>query len=138
MRILHVIGGLERAGAETWLVQVLEHIDRNRYKFDFEVHTEQIGYYEGEVRSLGGNIIRCLGPSNPLKYGRNFLRILKENGPYDCVHSHVQHFSGYVVLLAAMARVPIRITHSHTGQLESQVSPVRWAYLRIMEILVRG
>src|SRR5207245_179377 len=35
MRILHVLGKLDRGGVETWLVQVLRHIDRQKYQMDF-------------------------------------------------------------------------------------------------------
>jgi hypothetical protein len=31
IRILHVVGGLNRGGVETWLLNVLRHIDRQRY-----------------------------------------------------------------------------------------------------------
>ncbi len=120
MRILHVIGGLNRGGAETWLVQTLRHIDRTKYQFDFLVHTEQPCAYDDEVRSLGARIIACLSPSDPVRYTRNFLRILRETGPYDCVHSHVHRFSGYVLTLARLAGVRVRITHSHTTDKERE------------------
>jgi hypothetical protein len=48
-----------------------------------------------------------------LGFTRNFKRILREYGPYDIVHSHVHHFSGYVLYLAKQAGVPVRIAHSH-------------------------
>lgn len=138
MRILHVMGGLPRAGCETWVMQVFRKINRDQYKFDFLVHTKEPCYYDEEARALGGRIIPCVPLSNPAKYAVNFFRILKENGPYDCVQSHVQHFSGYIMLLSSMAGVPVRITHSHTGQLENGSSPLRWSYLRGMELLVRA
>ena len=103
VRILHVVGGLNRGGVETWLFQTLQHVDRSKYHFDFLVHTEQSCAYDDEVRSLGARIIPCLSPSRPVRYARNFLRILREFGPYDCVHSHVHHFSGYVLTLARWA-----------------------------------
>ena len=37
----------------------------------------------------------------------------KEYGPYDVVHSQVHLFSGYVLHLAAQAKVPVRIAHIH-------------------------
>src|SRR6266852_1767137 len=138
MRILHVVGKMDRGGAETWLVQVLRHIDRSKYQFDFLTHTEEPGAYDDEVRALGSRIIPCLSPSNPIKYARNFLRVLKEYGPYDCVHSHNHHFSGYVMELSAVGRVPLRIAHSHTAHQERNVSLMRKTYLRSMEALVRG
>src|SRR5216684_1810019 len=109
MRILHVLGKLDRGGAETWLVQTLRHIDRSKYQFDFLVHTEEPGAYDDEVRALGARIIPCLSPSNPVRYAHNFLRILKEYDPYDCVHSHLHHFSGLPLTLARSAGIPQRV-----------------------------
>lgn len=137
MRILQVVGGLDRGGAETWLVQVLAHVDRAKYAMDFLVHTEAPGAYDEEVRRLGAKIIPCLTPNRPLQYARNFFRGLREHGPYDVVHSHVHHFSGYVLLLAKLGGVPVRIAHSHTAHIEKDAPLLRKAYLQTMELLVR-
>ncbi len=115
MRILHVLGKLDYGGVETWLVQVLRHIDRQKYQMDFLVHTTDRGLYDEEVRALGSRIVPCLSHTHPLQYAFNFRRVLRQYGPYDVVHSHVHHYSGYVLLLAAMARVPVRIAHSHSA-----------------------
>ena len=139
MRILHVLGKLDYGGVETWLVQVLRHIDRQKYQMDFLVHTTDPGMYDEEVRALGARIIPCLGPSNPLQYALNFRRVLGEYGPYDVVHSHVHHYSGYVLMLAAMVGVTVRIAHSHndTRSAESAKSVGRRAYRRIMQMMIR-
>jgi glycosyltransferase involved in cell wall biosynthesis len=137
MRVLHVLGKLDRGGVETWLVQVLRHIDRQEYQMDFLVHTTEPGAYDQEVRSLGARIIPCLSPSQPGRYAMNFWRILQTHGPYDVVHSHVHHFSGYVLMLAAMAGVPVRIAHSHTSAPEHHPSLKRKAYLGLMRYLIR-
>lgn len=138
MRILHVLGRLDRGGAETWLVQTLRHIDRSKYQFDFLVHTEEPGAYDDEVRAMGAQVIPCPSPSNPVKYARNFLRILKEYGPYDCVHSHVRHFSGTVLSLARARAVPLRIAHSHsdTRSIDKASSLGRRIYLSCMGALI--
>jgi glycosyltransferase involved in cell wall biosynthesis len=140
MRILHVLGKLDRGGAETWLVQVLRHIDREKYQMDFLVHTTDPGAYDEEVEALGARIIPCLHPSNPALYAKNFFSILKEYGPYDVVHSHVHHYSGYVLMLAALAGVPVRIAHSHsdTRMLLASKSIRRGAYLSAMNIMIRA
>jgi glycosyltransferase involved in cell wall biosynthesis len=137
MRILHVLGKLDRGGVETWLVQVLRHIDRQKYQMDFLVHTTEPGAYDDEVRSLGSRIIPCLRPSNPAMYARNFRRVLRKYGPYDVVHSHVHHYSGYVLMLAKMWGVPVRIAHSHTSAPEASSGFARKAYLSLMRTLIR-
>jgi len=138
IRVLHVVGGMNRGGAETWLMHVLRHIDRDRFRFDFLVHTDKPCAYDDEIRDLGSKIIPCLVPSQPWRYAVNFTRILKEYGPYDAVHSHVHHYSGFVLWLAERAGIPIRISHSHndTSQYDSKAGIIRKVYLRITERLV--
>jgi glycosyltransferase involved in cell wall biosynthesis len=140
MRILHVVGKLDYGGAETWLVQILRHIDRQKYQMDFLGHTTDPGAYDAEVRALGARTIPCLSPSNPLQYAFNFRRLLREHGPYDVVHSHVHHYSGYVLMLAATAGVKVRIAHSHsdTRSAEASKSVERRAYLRAMRTMIRA
>ncbi len=114
LRILHVVGALNPGGTETWLLRVLRHIDRERFQIDFLVHSEQLGAYDDEVRALGSKVLPCPGASRPWLYRRNFLRILAESGPYDIIHSHVHHFSGYILRLASRSGVPVRLAHSHS------------------------
>ncbi len=139
VRILHVVGGMNRGGVETWLMHVLRHIDRERFRMDFLVHTTRPCAYDEEIQKLGSKIIPCLETSRPWRYARNFHRALSEHGPYDVVHSHVHHFSGFVVYLAHRAGVPVRITHSHndTSLNDGRATTFRSGYLRLMEHLIR-
>ncbi len=41
IRILQVVGGMERGGLETWLMHILRNIDRDRFKIDFLVHLDR-------------------------------------------------------------------------------------------------
>ncbi len=138
IRVLQVVGGMNRGGIETWLMHILRHIDRDRFQMDFLVHTNEPCAYDEEIRDLGSNIIPCLDPSRPWLYARNFQRILHKYGPYDIVNSNVHHFSGYVLRLAQHAGVPIRIAHSHndTSSLEAKAGWMRRFYLALMKWLI--
>lgn len=133
-RILHVVGGMNRGGAETWLMHVLRHIDRDQFQMDFLVHTEQPCAYDDEIRALGSRIIPCLHPSRPFSYARNLTKILRDCGPYDIVHSHVHHYGGHVLRIAHQAGVPMRIAHSHsdTSNVEARAGLPRRLYLALM------
>ena len=136
LRILHVNSALSLGGIETWLVHVLRHIDRERFRMDFLVHTDQPCAHDEQVRGLGSSIVPCLDPSTrPLAYARNFKRILRERGPYDIVHSDIHHFSGYVLRLAHQAGVPVRIAHSHTdtSPVDGKAGMSRLPYLHLMK-----
>jgi glycosyltransferase involved in cell wall biosynthesis len=113
IRILHVVGGMDRGGVETWLMHVLRNIDRERFRMDFLVHTDRRCAFDDEIESLGSSLHFCPSPSHPLQYAKNVARILRERGPYDVVHSHIHHSSGLTLRLAKRAGVPIRIAHSH-------------------------
>jgi glycosyltransferase involved in cell wall biosynthesis len=116
IRILHVVGAMNRAGIETWLMQVLRNLDRPGFAMDFLVHTTAACAYDPEIRSLGSRLLPCPHPGRPWSYGRRFRRLLREHGPYHVVHSHVHAFSGYVLRLARQAGVPVRIAHSHSTE----------------------
>jgi glycosyltransferase involved in cell wall biosynthesis len=115
VRILHVVGHMNRNGAETWLVNVLRHIDRTQFQFDFLVHADKNYAYGDEIRSLGGRLLPCRWPSLPFTYARDFGRILENYGPYDIVHCHVNHFGGWILRFAKSHGVPRRIAHSHSA-----------------------
>ena len=133
IKILQVVGGMNRAGVETWLMHILRNIDRARFQMDFLVHSDEPGSYDEEIRSLGSRILCCLNPHNPIAYGSKFLALQQKYGPYDVVHSHVHAFSGYVTLLAKIAGVPRRVVHSHldTTQVDAGASLFRRTYLAI-------
>ncbi|MBE8986240.1 glycosyltransferase family 1 protein [Nostoc sp. LEGE 12450] len=135
IRILHVVGGMNMGGIETWLMYILRHIDRDRFQINFLVNTAQPSAYDEEIRALGSKVIPCPHPSRPWLYAANFKRILREYGPYDIVHSHVHHFSGFILRLAQQAGVPIRIAHSHVDSflLEAKARWYRRLYLSLME-----
>lgn len=132
LRILHVLGALNRGGIETWLLNVLRQLERTRFRFDFLVHSVLPGAYDEEVRALGGAILRCPLPASPWTYGRRFRRLLTEHGPYHAVHSHVHHYSGFVLRLARQVGVPLRIAHSHTTENETARGLLRRGYLALM------
>lgn len=139
IRILQVVGGMNPGGIETWLMHILRNIDRQQFQIDFLVHTTETCAYDEEILALGSRIITCTSPS--LKwwiYNANFSQILKQNGDYDIVHSHVHHFSGYILRLAKLAGVPVRIAHSHndTSSAEARAGWKRKAYVTSMKKLI--
>src|SRR6185503_20416555 len=108
-----VVGGMARAGVETWLMHVLRRADRHRVQMDFLVHTDHPCAYDAEILDRGSQILRCTAPRRSPLYAREISRLLGDY-KYDAIHSHVHHFSGYLLWLARRAAVPLRIAHSHS------------------------
>jgi glycosyltransferase involved in cell wall biosynthesis len=139
VRILHVVGRMDRAGLETWIMRMLRLIDRERFQIDLLVHSSEPGAYDADVQALGCRIFACPFIAQPWTYAADFKRVLAEKGPYDVVHSHVHFFSGYVLRLAKEAKVPCRIAHSHNDHnaLERQTRWQRQIYLAAMKRWIR-
>jgi glycosyltransferase involved in cell wall biosynthesis len=134
MRVLHVVGGMNIGGTETWLMHILRKNNPKHFQMDFLVHTETRCTYDDEIRALGSRVIPCLKPSRLWSYASNFRKIIARYGPYDIVHSHVHHFSGLVLRLAYNAQVPFCIAHSHsdTSRLQSEAGLRRRIYQNLM------
>jgi glycosyltransferase involved in cell wall biosynthesis len=118
IRILQVVWGMYALGGiEAIIMQIMRRLDPRQFKMDFLLQYPARGGYCRELENLGARIFTC--PENrwslnfPREYAQQFKRVLREQGPYDVVHSHVQVFSGLVLRLAYRAGVPIRIAHSH-------------------------
>ena len=117
VRVLHAVHKMHRAGTETLLMRIYRNIDRDKVQFDFLAHADQPGYYDDEIRDLGGKIIHI--PVSPSKnywyYAKTLKEILLQNGPYCYVHSHLLLLSGLILGVAYSANIPRRIVHSHSA-----------------------
>jgi glycosyltransferase involved in cell wall biosynthesis len=114
IRVLHVVHHMGRGGIETWLMNVLRNIDRERFRLDFMVYTTQPSAYDDEIRALGSRILPCALPSSPLAHLRDVRRILA-TGSYDVIHAHGSRAIGAVLGDADLAGVPTRIAHAHNS-----------------------
>ena len=139
IRILHVIYCMNIGGIENWLMNLLRATNKDIFQIDFLVHTIKTGKYDEEIVELGANIFRCPWTTKPLKYSKILRQLIKKYGPYNVVHSHVHHFSGWVLRTAHQVGIPIRIAHSHSNidKLIYSSSWIRRAYYIYMKYLVK-
>lgn len=111
-RILHITGGMNRAGAETMIMNLYREIDKSKYQFDFIYFTNEPCDYDDEIITLGGHIHR-LTSTNFLARFFDLKKLLMKHSEYKVVHSHTLFSSAFHLWAAAFARVPHRIAHSH-------------------------
>jgi glycosyltransferase involved in cell wall biosynthesis len=135
-RVLHAVGAMDPGGVETWLLNVLRNIDRERFQFDFCTFGPHAGLYAADIQRAGGRILRCPKGDNFWSLGQRFRRILRE-GKYDIVHSHVHFFSGALLKWAKAEGVPVRIAHSHNSRDGRASTPERLCYRRLMRHWIR-
>lgn len=113
LRVLRVIGKMDRAGAETMIMNIYRCIDRSRIQFDFLVFSKERGDYDDEIEALGGMIYRMesLRGYNYLIFSRRFDRFFDAH-PYKIVHGHIGSLANLYVT-AAKKKGAYTIVHSH-------------------------
>ncbi len=115
IRIAEFVGGMNCGGTETMLMNVFRNIDREKYEMHFIENISEKCWYDDEILSMGGKIIKIkTSKANITKYVRELIRVFKEN-KYEVVHSHTYLHSGLVMYAAKKAGVKIRISHSHSN-----------------------
>ena len=127
-KVLVVYNTLKNGGVENVIMNITSNISKEGYQFDlvaFEKAETEI--YNDRFRALGGTIytvkqiktgitiVDRLLNVMPKAYG--IFKILKKN-KYNAVHSHQSFESGLVMLVSYLAKVKVRITHSHFGGLK--------------------
>lgn len=131
IRILQVFATLNRGGAETMLMNLYRKIDRQKYHFDFVVHSEDISSYENEVLSLGGTIHRLptFTGLNYSKYCKAWKTIIRNN-KYDIIHGHVRSTASIYLSIAKKHNITT-VAHSHNSSMDKDISGIVKSILQL-------
>lgn len=116
VRILHVLIGMNRAGAETMLMNLHRRIDKNLIQFDFAVCAENKCDYDDEIVNLGGRIIHYPRYKifNHFKYIKFWDNFFKTHDEYKIIHGHAGS-TAPLYLAAAKHNKKFTIAHSHNS-----------------------
>lgn len=114
LRVLHVIGRMDRAGTETWLRHVVHRIDRQQFQMDFLVHDQTPGDLDDDIHAAGCEILRCEPLRNLWNYKSRLASTLASRPPYDVIHCHQDSFGGFALRAAQSLGIPVRVAHAHT------------------------
>lgn len=116
IRVLMVIGKMDRGGAETIVMNLYRNINRNRVQFDFAVHTYDKGDYDDEILALGGRIFYFpqYKVYNEIIYRKKWNEFFKTHGSeFKFVHGHIG--SCATIYLSEAKKFGIKtIAHSHS------------------------
>ncbi len=124
VRILHLVSLMNRAGQETFLMNIFRGINREKVQFDFLCTKLDKADFDDEIESLNG-VIHRLSP-NPLKnkkllkhigYCNSIYSFLKKHPEYNTFHIHTHHaFDAFLCALSAkLAGVNNVIIHCHNS-----------------------
>lgn len=116
IKVLHIVSNMNRAGQETFLMNIYRAIDKKNVRFDFIVQTKEKCDYDDEIISLGGYIYHLPAVfKNPIHRFCELKKIVKDN-QYHIVHRHSDKSIEWVDLASAkLGGAKILIYHAHNS-----------------------
>ena len=132
INVLVLITVMDRAGAETMMMNYLRHIDRGKIHMDFLINRPERADYEDEVEKLGSKIYHmcALYPGKFRRYRREFRSFLEEHNNYDVIHSNLEEKSYYTLKIAKEMGIKVRIAHAHSAPKGHDLKMVMRLYFR--------
>ncbi|MBQ9512601.1 MAG: glycosyltransferase family 1 protein, partial [Lachnospiraceae bacterium] len=136
IRVLHVFGTLGHGGAESRIIDLYRHMDRDRVQFDFVVHyeAEETGkncpssqellsirhadYFDEQVRALGGNIyaVPRFKGLNLADYQKAWGNLFEENkNTWHAVQGHMTSTAAIYLPIAKKAGIPLTVAHARSA-----------------------
>ena len=132
VRVLQVLGGTSLGGAESRVMDSYRHLDRSRIQFDFCVHSQEEGFFDKEIESLGGHIYRVprFQVVNWLAYRKAWKDFFREHPGYVAVHGHMTSTASIYLPIAKAAGVPLTIAHARSAGVDPGLKGAMTRFLR--------
>lgn len=132
VRVLQVLGGTSLGGAESRVMDSYRHLDRSRIQFDFCVHSQEEGFFDKEIESLGGHIYRVprFQVVNWLAYRKAWKDLFREHPGYVAVHGHMTSTASIYLPIAKAAGVPLTIAHARSAGVDPGLKGAMTRFLR--------
>lgn len=114
VRILQIVGSMHPGGIENFIMNLYEHMDRQKFQFDFVVHMQRENDYTEQIQQMGGRIYLLPRLTrHPICNLRGIYRLVKENH-YKIVIRHTPNALVAPQLLAARMAGACTICHAHS------------------------
>lgn len=123
IRVLHVVGSMNRGGIETFIMNIYRNIDREKVQFDFAIHTKNKCAYDDEIKELGGRIFYITPRGkNIIQHYRDWNNLFRNHPELQIIHQHVSSLT-YInpLKIAFRNNVKVRIIHSHSIKAEGKL-----------------
>lgn len=142
-RIAILQNGLIRGGTERFVINLCRGLLEQQSKYEITVINPSLiaeqQVLEPEVLATGIRIehtTTIVGIGGRLKHLWMLYKLLRR-GHYDVFHTNLDLFNGPNLLIAWLARVPIRICHAHASMQETEIRGGRTIAIRVYQHLMR-
>ncbi len=123
IRVLHVLGSTNLGGAESRIMDLYRHIDREKIQFDFLVHSTKEGFFESEIKRMGGNIyyLPSFRVYNYFKYKKACREFFREHKEFNVVQGHMTSTASIYLPQAKKAGIPTTIAHARSAGVDAGI-----------------
>ena len=136
LHVLQVTGAMNRGGAEVMLMDIYRNISPEVH-FDFLINVNRNnpkpqGDFDDEIVRRGGRLfyIGTQWELGPIRYIREFSKIIQATGKPDVVHIHLNAKCGVIAMAARLCGIKKVIAHSHAAL------KFRGSFLRVLPSIV--
>lgn len=120
-------------GAESRVMDLYRHMDREKIEFDFLVTRGTKDYYSDEIRSLGGNVY-YLPPFRIYNYFEYISAVKsffeEHKGQYAAVHGHMTSTACMYLPIAKKSGVKLTIAHARSAGVDPGIKGILTKVLR--------
>ncbi len=133
IRILHVLGGLNRGGAESRIMDLYRSMNREQIQFDFLIHTKSKQHFEEEIENMGGKVYRLphFKVYNWFGYRKALKQFFSNHKDFRAVHGHMTSTASIYLPIAKMAGIPIVIAHVRSAGVDKGIKGIMTRILRL-------
>ena len=144
IRVLHVLGGVNLGGAESRIMDLYRHMDREQVQFDFLVHMDAAKYaqavnegknpeeyrdsqhYDDEIKSLGGHIYALpkYKVYNIGAYKKAIRRFFEQHNDYSVVQGHMTSTASIYLPIAKECGLKCVIAHTRNAGVDKGLKGV--------------
>ena len=135
IKVLQILpGGKVCGGIENFVMNYYRNINKEKVIFDFLVHYDEKGYYDDEIKKIGGKIYytNVRRDKNIFKYIIFLNRFFRKHKEYSIIHGHMPGLAPLYFLIAKINGVKCRIAHSHVTDTERTLKG------RVLKIIIKS
>lgn len=137
-KVLQITGSLRLGGLETVTSNYLRYKQSDSIQYTYLVYGEETGFFEPFIVNYGGEVVHISSPNqNIFSFIKDLNSVFINYGPFDAVHTHPSFNSAICLMIAAIRKVPLRISHSHTNRLSEPVSNIKQVYNTFMRFILQ-
>ena len=130
--VLHVVGRLDIGGAESRLMDLYRHIDREKVQFYFMQHTKDKCAFEEEVERLGGKVYHVprFNVKNYFTYKKAWKDLFETHPEIKVVQGHMTSTAAIYLPIAKKAGVKVTIAHARSAGVDPGIKGKLTNFLR--------